>query len=236
MADPRTAARDAAAAFNTAHCPGTWVRYWPAGRSAPFTYGWTTSRAWVIEDHLPVVEVSGEDFRVILANVEPIPVQPDGIADDERELPAPTAAAHRVREFITAWGDGILDVTLEGHPLYARDLEALSRHAAKVAELVDDLFLVWSHEAGAWWGPGGRAYRHDITRAGRFTADVAQSHARTRTWPADRKTPPEVVIPAPPLAVLADPARIEAWTDEQIRQATAARIAERRASMVEVPL
>ncbi|WP_431728635.1 hypothetical protein [Verrucosispora sp. TAA-831] len=233
MADPR-ALLDAVEQFNLAHPVGTWVRYWLDGRARPAAYGRTGGKAVAMRAAASVwVAHAGS---VPLADVEPLPEQPDGIAADEPELPEPAAAARRVREYVTAFGDGIYDVTTEGYPLYGRDLDALSQQAIELAGLVDGLFLVWSHTGHAWWGPGGRAYRHDITRAGRFAAEVARSHANARTWPADQKTPPEVVIPAPPLAVLADPTRIEAWTDEQIRQATTARIAERKAAIVEVPL
>ncbi len=32
-----------------------------------------------------------------------------------------------------------------------------------------DAYLVWSHEHGKWWGPGGRGYVRSLARAGRYT-------------------------------------------------------------------
>lgn len=57
-----------------------------------------------------------------------LPQQPDGISDDSRGLPDVAAAAKRVRAYIEVSGDGLYEV-LAGKPLYARDLEALVRHA-----------------------------------------------------------------------------------------------------------
>ena len=60
-----------------------------------------------------------------------LPDQPDGIADDSRDLPELGRAAERVGNYIAANGDGIYDV-IDGHPLYARDMEALRRAADMV--------------------------------------------------------------------------------------------------------
>ncbi|MFI2577719.1 hypothetical protein ACH5AJ_36600 [Streptomyces rochei] len=62
-------------------------------------------------------------------NDELVPEQPDGIEDDSWDLPDPHRAAERVGAWIAAWGDGLID-TADGHPLYARDLEALRRAVA----------------------------------------------------------------------------------------------------------
>jgi hypothetical protein len=37
----------------------------------------------------------------------------------------------------------------------------------------NDLYLIWSHEKAAWWGPGGNGYVRQISRAGRYTRDQA---------------------------------------------------------------
>ncbi|MCW2897880.1 MAG: hypothetical protein JWO67_145 [Streptosporangiaceae bacterium] len=55
-----------------------------------------------------------------------LPDQPDGIEDDSRDLPNPVRAAERVDEYICASGDGLYDIQ-GGAPLYARDLEAITR-------------------------------------------------------------------------------------------------------------
>jgi hypothetical protein len=38
---------------------------------------------------------------------------------------------------------------------------------------MDDLYLIWSHEHGAWWGPGGSGYVRSIAQAGRYPAEEA---------------------------------------------------------------
>ncbi|MBM0275348.1 hypothetical protein [Micromonospora tarensis] len=63
-----------------------------------------------------------------------IPEQPDGIEDDSYDLPHPARAAERVREYISAFGDGLYDVQ-DGQPLYGRDLEAIARTARGAVKL-----------------------------------------------------------------------------------------------------
>ncbi|MEV4521440.1 hypothetical protein AB0J77_14525 [Micromonospora tulbaghiae] len=111
---------------------------------------------------------------------------------------------------------------------WANQVEELKRQLA-VLEPTEPQYLIWSHKQLAWWGPGGHGYRFDVCNAGRFPLDKAQDHATTRTWPASQKTPPEVVIPAPPLHTLGDPSRIGDWITEQIDKATAEKIAARAA-------
>lgn len=37
------------------------------------------------------------------------------------------------------------------------------------------LYLIWSHEHGAWWGPNGNGYVNDLRAAGRYTfAEAAE--------------------------------------------------------------
>jgi hypothetical protein len=38
---------------------------------------------------------------------------------------------------------------------------------------MDDLYLIWSHEHGAWWGPDRCGYTTTISKAGRYTHDEA---------------------------------------------------------------
>lgn len=37
----------------------------------------------------------------------------------------------------------------------------------------DETYLIWSHEHGKWWGPGGHGYSASIGRAGRYTRQAA---------------------------------------------------------------
>ena len=62
-----------------------------------------------------------------------LPDHPDGIEDGTRDLPDPALAAERVNEYIGANGDGMYDC-LDGHPLYARDLYALTKTADLVSK------------------------------------------------------------------------------------------------------
>lgn len=59
--------------------------------------------------------------------------QPDGICTDDMLIPAPAAAAERVHEFVSWFGDGEVwdrtplgDIDPQDPPLYARDLAALA--------------------------------------------------------------------------------------------------------------
>lgn len=36
-----------------------------------------------------------------------------------------------------------------------------------------DLYLIWSHEHTAWWGPAARGYSRKISEAGRYTHSQA---------------------------------------------------------------
>ncbi|PBC38565.1 hypothetical protein CJ179_38895 [Rhodococcus sp. ACS1] len=61
------------------------------------------------------------------------PDQPDGIDEFTPDLPNPIKAARRVIEYVSAWGDGMIDEQ-EGHPLFARDLVSLAEAVASAAE------------------------------------------------------------------------------------------------------
>lgn len=69
-----------------------------------------------------------------------LPDQPDGISDESTDLPALLAAAERVQAYIVASGDGLYDVS-GGAPLYARDLEVLSRAVLRPAPIKTGLAL-----------------------------------------------------------------------------------------------
>lgn len=44
----------------------------------------------------------------------------------------------------------------------------------------DDLYLIWSHEHGLWWGPNERGYVESVRAAGRYSraqvADIVLDH------------------------------------------------------------
>jgi hypothetical protein len=67
--------------------------------------------------------------------------------------------------------------------------------------MTEPMYLIWSNDAGAWWGPGGHGYRaNDLWHAGRFTREDAIARCSIRTWPSANPKPalpPEVMIPAP---------------------------------------
>lgn len=52
--------------------------------------------------------------------------QPDGIDSDSYDLPDPARAAKRIDAYLSSCGDGLYDEA-DGNPLYARDLQALTR-------------------------------------------------------------------------------------------------------------
>ena len=58
------------------------------------------------------------------------------------------------------------------------------------------IYLVWSNEARAWWGPNGSGYRHDLWKAGRYDEHNARKACGLRTWSLG-KPPPEVMVLAP---------------------------------------
>jgi hypothetical protein len=88
-------------------------------------------------------------------------------------------------------------------------------------------YLVWSHDAGIWWKPGGAGYTDHITRAGRFTLAEAQARAlHQRSWPASQPVPPEVVVLAPSAELLASPDLQQVMVD-RISAATAQAITAR---------
>ncbi|MFI6228911.1 hypothetical protein ACIBCR_16530 [Micromonospora echinospora] len=120
--------------FNTQHSTSIWVRYWTGTRHDAPKYGITDGKAWLLGGHTPVVRVRNQSSCIALTHVDVIPGQPDDIDDDSHDLPEVAAAAERVGAYIAANGDGIYDL-IDGHPLYARDLEALRRAGTTVAGL-----------------------------------------------------------------------------------------------------
>ncbi|WKU07989.1 hypothetical protein [Micromonospora sp. HUAS LYJ1] len=127
-----TAQFAAARAFNDEFPVGTPVRYWKGIRDGDGRTARTRTQAQLLSGHTAVVWLDGVSGCIALTHIQPIsedelmPEQPDGIEDDSYDLPDPHRAAGRVRDWISAWGDGLID-TADGHPLYARDLEAICR-------------------------------------------------------------------------------------------------------------
>jgi hypothetical protein len=90
----------------------------------------------------------GSDGRYRI--VAGIPDQPDGIADDSRDLPNVIRAAQRVRDYIRATGDGLYDVQA-GAPLYGRDLEVICRAVIAAGERVASENLPLDKEPRQIW-------------------------------------------------------------------------------------
>lgn len=64
------------------------------------------------------------------------PEQPDGIETDSNDLPDPREAAKRINSYVSEVGDGLYD-NANGKPLYARDLEAITRAVLRSELSVD---------------------------------------------------------------------------------------------------
>lgn len=69
-------------------------------------------------------------------------------------------------------------------------------------------YLIWSHEANGWWGPGGAGYV-PLAQAGRFLRADAESRCRTRTWEDSADAPPEVMVLAPPTNLIHQAQRLQ---------------------------
>jgi hypothetical protein len=193
---------DAVDAFNRDNMIGAHVQYWTGVREGRGKFSTTRSAAALLSGHTPVVWVTGEASCVALTHVEPVPHQPDGIAElDDRTIPDATRAAERIRAYVTEFGDGLYDVT-GGAPLYGRDLEAVSR-----AVIRSDGWLIWSRFHDAWWKPDERGYTTDMMCAGRYHRDDADRIARVRKM--NDGSPGEVVVKAPELELIGEPNLME---------------------------
>lgn len=41
--------------------------------------------------------------------------------------------------------------------------------------MADDLYLIWSEEHGAWWGPNSHGYTRSMIKAGRYPRQIAEA-------------------------------------------------------------
>lgn len=84
---------------------------------------------------------------------------------------------------------------------YQKDFQILARHRLASQSLSTDeevpLYLVWSNEHAAWWGPDHRGYTRHIDRAGRYERSEALKIAGTRDggWHVRKGNPDEIAIP-----------------------------------------
>lgn len=63
------------------------------------------------------------------------------------------------------------------------------------------LWLVWSNEHRAWWGPNSAGYRLKVEQAGRYTWKDALRCCESHTYSGE-KIPPEVPMPSPELEAM----------------------------------
>jgi hypothetical protein len=78
-------------------------------------------------------------------------------------------------------------------------------------------FLIYSNHHKCWWGPNGSGYRSHIADAGRYNlADTGRWLGRG----CGCCVVPEIVVPAPPAEVLADPDALSAYAVNKRRVAT----------------
>ncbi len=98
------------------------------------------------------------------------------------------------------------------------------------------VYLVWSNDRGAWWGPGGGTYRSNVFDAGRYDEAGARRACGLRTWPLG-KPPPEVMVLAPENGkehfTLDEIRALPALMDKRIKDATAEAIRTRAAASPE---
>lgn len=90
----------------------------------------------------------------------------------------------------------------------ATELARLRAANAELAGAINaPLWLVWSNEHRAWWGPNGRNYYWGIESAGRYTLAEAQKICGTRgVERGNGINPPELVQPSPELIAMWDAA------------------------------
>lgn len=142
-------------------------------------------------------------------------------------------AADALKGVLAALGQGVspsyvVAVVAEDFGLdLSTEPSATGAAGEQAADDPDAKYLVWSHDAGTWWGPNGGAYTGDILRAGRYTLAEAQRCAGMRSWSSPNR-PPEVVVAAPSPELLASP-DLSRVMDRWIRASTKAAITARAA-------
>jgi hypothetical protein len=87
-----------AAAWNLAHPPGTYVRYWPVMGADEYVETQTRSSAWETGSGAGLVLVNGKTGGIALSHLLPIPPAP--IRCGDRVLHRPTG-----EEWVVAWAD-----------------------------------------------------------------------------------------------------------------------------------
>lgn len=92
--------------------------------------------------------------------------------------------------------DGPPAPMLRGMFSLAADAKLIAAAPDLLAALTAPLWLVWSNEHTAWWGPNNAGYYTDIGSAGRYTLEdaIANCFARSQT---PGKRPTEMIQPAP---------------------------------------
>lgn len=61
---------------------------------------------------------------------------------------------------------------------------------------MQDKYLIWSHEHGAWWGHAHWGYTNEISEAGRYSLKEAQDIC-LGSWIDCSTCPPGMMIPVP---------------------------------------
>jgi hypothetical protein len=113
--------------------------------------------------------------------------------------------------------------------------QRLQRHTTQAVSGAQ-MWLVWSHDVGAWWGPDMSGYRQDDRLAGRYAEQAARECCERRTWQSGRPVPPEVMVLAPEYWDQADLASLDvvALLRGRVQEATRAAIAARMPTAAEI--
>lgn len=80
---------------------------------------------------------------------------------------------------------------------------AMIEEMERLRKTQENLWLVWSHEHGAWWGANNCGYYTCIESAGRYSLGQALQCASSRSKTGE--APPEVIVPSPELIAALNP-------------------------------